>query len=116
MKTPVTISLLALAFAAGCGDHTGQSAPKTNTAGGSVITAPVDYLGAAGKAQQSAVKTVDTASIDKAIQLFQVDRGRYPNDLNELVQEKYLPQIPATPYGTKLVYNPQNGEVKIVKQ
>ena len=117
MKTSLMISLLALAFAAGCSDNSSQPAQKTNTAAGSSpLTAPVDYLGAVGKAQQSAVKTVDTASINSAIQMFQVDRGRYPRDLNELVQEKFLPQIPPTPFGTKLDYNPNSGEVKVVRQ
>ncbi len=116
MKTPLVISLLALALAAGCGDNSSPPVQKTNTTAGSPLTAPVDYLGAAGKAQQSAVKTVDTASINQAIQLFQLDRGRYPKDLNELVQEKFLSQIPPTPFGTKLVYSPNSGEVKVVRQ
>jgi len=68
------------------------------------------------KAQQTAVKTIDTTSIDKAIQLFSVENGRNPKDLNELVQQKFLPMIPQTPYGTKLVYDAGSGTVKIVPQ
>ena len=74
------------------------------------------YLGAVGKAQQHSVKQIDTAAIDKAIELFQVDKGRFPKDLNELVQEKYLPQVPVPPYGTKIIYDSDSGQVKIVKQ
>ena len=124
MKTPLFLSLTALALAAGCGDNSGSTAtPATNSAsassssgGGGVLTAPVDYLAAAGRAQQQAVKTVDTASINQAIQLFQVDHGRNPTDLNELVKDKYLPYIPQTPYGTKLEYDANSGQVKVVKQ
>ena len=83
---------------------------------GNPLTAPVDYLGAVAKAQQHSVKQIDIAAINKAIELFQVDKGRYPTDLNELVKEKFLPEIPATPYGTKIVYDSDSGEVKIVKQ
>ena len=80
------------------------------------MDAPAGYLGAIAKGQQTAVKTIDTASIDKAIQLFAVENGRNPKDLNELVQQKFLGQIPETPFGTKLVYDPASGTVKVVKQ
>jgi len=118
MKLPILSCLILAAAVAGCGEKSGSTTPSTNapTNGGSVLTAPVDYLSSVTRAQQSAVKTVDTVAINQAIQLFQVDRGRLPKDLNELVQEKFLPQIPATPYGTKLSYDPQSGQVKVVKE
>src|SRR2546421_12824056 len=100
----------------GCGEKSNQpTAGTTNSTSGSVLTAPVDYLRAAGKAQQSAVKTVDTASLNQAIQLFNVEKGRNPKDLDELVREKFIPQIPAAPYGTKLVYDAGAGKVSVVK-
>jgi len=80
------------------------------------LTAPVDYLSAAGKAQQSAVKTVDVTSVNQAIQLFNVERGCYPKDLNELVQEKFIAKIPAAPYGMKIVYDANSGKASVVKQ
>lgn len=118
MKAPLLFSLAALVLAAGCGEKSSSPEQKTNAAasGGSVVTAPVDYLNAVAKGQQDAVKTIDTTSITKAIELFQVDKGRNPKDLNELVQEKFLAKIPDTPYGTKLDYDPATGQVRIVKQ
>jgi hypothetical protein len=118
MKTSWCFCFVVLTAATGCGDSSNKSAQPTNTAtsGGSALTAPVDYLGAMGKAQQSAVKTIDTASLKQAIQMFQVDKGRLPKELNELVQEKYLPRIPETPFGTRLDYDPNTGEIKVVKQ
>ena len=80
------------------------------------MTAPVDSLRAAGNAQKSAVKTVDIASINKAIQMFNVEKGRNPKDLNELVQQKFIPEIPAAPVGSKLVYDADSGTVSVVKQ
>jgi hypothetical protein len=120
MKTPLWLSLISV-LAAGCNQQSDNSTPQATNAAtadnsGSVLTAPVDYLGAVSKAQQKAVKTVDTVSIDKAIQLFQVDQGRNPNDLNELVQTKYLARIPEAPYGTKISYDAATGKVTIVKQ
>ncbi|SRR5882672_6729485 len=103
----------------GCDQKSSSSSggtTNTSSSGGSVLTAPVDYLKAAGKAQQSAVKTVDTASLNQAIQLFNVEKGRNPKDLDELVQQKFIPQIPAAPYGTKLVYDSVAGKVSVVKE
>ena|ERR1051325_2135532 len=122
MKTILPVSLALAIVAVGCNKQADQTASSTNaTAEGrttvsSVVSAPVDYLGALGRGQQKATKEVDIASLQSAIQLFQVDKGRLPRDLNELVQEKFIPQIPNPPYGTKLDYNPTTGEVKVVKQ
>ena len=111
-------SLLLVVLLLGCEQKSQSSGGgTTNTSsGGSVLTAPVDYLRAAGKAQQSAVKTVDTASLNQAIQLFNVEKGRNPKDLDELVREKFIPQIPAAPYGTRLVYDAGAGKVSVVKE
>jgi hypothetical protein len=117
MKNLSLLSALIGLFVIGCGDNSSKSASGTNTAtGGSVLTAPVDYLGAAAKAQQNAVKTIDTTSLDKSIQLFNVEKGRNPKDLNELVSEKYIKEIPTPPYGTKIDYDANSGRVSVVKQ
>jgi hypothetical protein len=103
---------------AGCGQNSGNDSKSTNAAAssGSPLTAPVDYLGAVTRAQQSAVKTAGTARINEATQLFSTDKGRYPKDLDELVTEKFIPQIPAAPYGMKYDYDPKTGLVTVVKQ
>src|SRR2546427_3666198 len=113
------LSVLTASLLLGCGQKSDQPAtPTTNpaSAGGSPLTAPVDYLRAVGKAQQSAVKTVDTTSLNQAIQLFNVEKGRNPKDLNELVAQKFIPRIPDAPYGMKLDYDAQAGKVSVVKQ
>src|SRR6266705_2539741 len=110
-------SIIGVWLIAGCGDKSSSGAGTNATSsGGSIATAPADYLNAAVKGQQKAVKVVDTASLNKAIQLFNVEKGRYPKDLNELVQEKFIPQIPDVPYGTKLVYDAASGKVSVVKE
>src|SRR5689334_547072 len=117
MKTHFLFSLALAAYLVGCGEKSGKAdASATNATGGSIVSAPTDYLKAAAKAQQDSVKTVDTASLDKAISMFNVDKGRYPKDLNELVQEKYIPKIPPTPFGTKLSYDPNTGGIGVVKE
>jgi hypothetical protein len=113
MKSTCSCFLVLGLLLAGCSD---KSSSNNSSSGGSLATAPVDYLKSAADAKQSAVKTVDTSAIDKAIQLFNIDQGRNPKDLNELVEKKFMPEIPAPPYGSKLVYDANAGSVKVVKE
>jgi hypothetical protein len=118
MRTsPLLFLALALAFA-GCNKKQEAAAPqKTNeTASGNPITAPVDYLGAVAKAKHFSEKTIDTASMTKAIQLFYAQEDRFPNDLNELVSKHYIGGVPPAPPGMRWEYNAQTGDLKIVKQ
>ncbi len=105
---------------AGCGKKEGAAttAKITNqpSAPGNPLTAPVDYLGAVGKAKKYAGKAVDLASLNQAIQQFRAGEDRFPKDLNELVSEGYLPRLPAAPPGTRLQYNAARGEVRVVQQ
>jgi hypothetical protein len=112
------VCLVAVLLLAGCGGKSDKSATGTNAAsgGGNPLNAPADYLRGLNKAEQSAVKTVDTSRLTQAIQLFNVEKGRNPNDLNELVQEKFLPELPPVPYGMKLVYDAASGKVSVEKK
>ena len=118
MKAPLYASLMAAICLCACEKKPETSAGSTNTAStvSSPLNAPSDYLKALGNGQQTAVKVIDTTSVEKAIQLFSVENGRNPKDLNELVEQKFLSKVPETPFGTKLVYDPATGMVKIVKQ
>jgi hypothetical protein len=109
--------LASVLLLAGCGDKSGSSQGGTNSASsGNPLDAPGDYLKSAVKAQRDATMQLDTNSLDKAISLFNVDKGRNPKDLNELVAERYIPKVPDPPYGTKIVYDADSGRVSIVKQ
>ena len=112
----MTFLAAATLLAAGCGQKSETPVASTNatSSGTSPLNAPAGYLGALAKGQQTAIKTIDTASLDKAIQLFEAANGRNPKDLNELVEQKFIGKIPETPYGTKLVYDPAAGTVKVV--
>jgi uncharacterized lipoprotein YehR (DUF1307 family) len=116
MKTSLIAVIISALVLAGCGQKEQTSTTKSTNAAasGNPVTAPVDYLGAVAKAKKTSEKTIDTVSLNKAIQLFQVEEGRYPKDLNELVTEKYLTKLPEAPYGMKIVYDATKGEVKVV--
>jgi ABC-type Fe3+-hydroxamate transport system substrate-binding protein len=118
MKTMFCFSVAAGLLLVGCGENSKKSPQPTNGAasGSSPLSAPADYVGALGKAQQTAVKTVDVTSLNQAIQLFNVDQGRNPKDLNELVEKKFYPKLPDAPRGMKLQYDATAGKVTVVKQ
>jgi hypothetical protein len=110
----IFISIAAAGLLAGCGGKSGSSAQGTN----SVSTATNGfggYVKSLGEAQKAASKTIDVTSINQALQLFNVEEGRYPKNLQELVPN-YVAKIPEAPIGSKIVYDATKGEVKVVQQ
>ncbi|MGA3145358.1 MAG: hypothetical protein ABSF10_20345 [Verrucomicrobiota bacterium] len=123
MNASFLISVAVGLLLAGCGKNNSSPHPQgTNTSQTTNTTeranpAPysADYLGTLMRADQHAVKTIDVSYLNEKIQLFNAQEGRLPKDLNELVPN-YVGKLPATPYGTKLDYDPNTGQVKVVQQ
>jgi hypothetical protein len=113
MKTFVFVLTMGFLLV-GCGEKSDKG--TAGAAGGGATEVPGNYAGALGRSQNKAIKTVDTASLNQAIQMFNVDKGRNPKDLNELVQEKFIPKLPTPPVGTKLQYDATSGKVEVVKE
>jgi hypothetical protein len=109
MKKIACLTLGLAGWLTGCGEQC--CPPETHSA----TNAPAGYLQNAAASQQQAVKTVDLTALNKAIQLFQVQEGRLPKDLDELVAQKYIPEIPLPPVGMKLSYNVTQGTVSLEK-
>ncbi|MDP7047928.1 MAG: hypothetical protein QF721_00605 [Verrucomicrobiota bacterium] len=112
-------ALLTLAIGlCGCGSSTdkakGEKPDKEeSSSSGNPLTAPVDYIGAVGKAKKSSEKRVNLANIQNAIKQFKAVEGRNPKTLNELVTEGYFPRPPRPPRGMKYTYNPKTGQVGV---
>jgi hypothetical protein len=107
------ISIVAAGLLAGCGSKSDSTAQGTNTV--NVATNGFGgYVKSLGEAQKTADKTIDVTSINKAIQMFNVQEGRNPKDLQELVPS-YMAKIPDAPYGSKIVYDQTSGTVKVVQ-
>jgi hypothetical protein len=98
----------------GCGKE--QSPPAPASPAQSASPAGGGYLGALVKGQQVAVKGIDTASLNQAVQLFNAQEGRFPTNLDELVTKQYLGKLPDAPIGMKLNYDAAQGKVTVVPQ
>jgi len=113
MKILQALTLAAATLlAGGCGKHQNTPPPAApapaSTHGG--------YFGNLANGQQQAVKTIDVTSLNENIQLFNVQEGRFPKDLDELVTKHYLGALPNAPAGMKLVYNATEGKVSVAPQ
>ena len=103
-----------LCFFSGCKDKSVPNASDTSS--GNPLSAPADYVGALGKAKKSMEKTLSTVGIDKALQTFYTEQGRFPTNLNELVANRTLSSIPNPPFGMKYDYNSKTGTFKVVPE
>lgn len=111
MMKPLFCASLVATLLVGCSQNTDTE----SSAGENPLNAPADYLGGLNQAEKSAVRVVDQASIDKAIDLFQLQEERLPTNLNELVAKKYLPVMPEPPRGGEIKYDPKTGKVEVTK-
>jgi hypothetical protein len=113
MRTlPFLFAAACLCFFSGCKQES-SSQPKPDSSG-NPLTAPADYVGALGKAQKSAQKTLGGVGLDQAIKAFQAENGRSPKNLEELVSSGAINEIPPAPRGMKYDYDPATGRVKVV--
>ena len=115
MKRVIPILLLAaVAVVSGCGKKEEPKKPAEGTSSGNPLTAPVDYLGAVGKAKTTVTKNLDLANIAQATKMFEATEERLPKNLNELVEKGYLPKLPVAPQGQKFSYDANTGQLKLV--
>jgi len=109
MKAAFVVVLSTLLL--GCNDSR-QSTEKSGSSG-NIANAPADYLNSAAQAQKRAVKTVDLVAVNKAVEAFYVQEGRFPKKLEELEDKGFIRAIPPLPLGKKFDYDTNSGVVKI---
>jgi hypothetical protein len=100
------VSAAVLALLSGCGEKSTSQNQSTN---------PADITNALVNAKRVADKTIDVSYLNQAIQLFNVQEGRYPKTLDELTP-KYVAKLPNPPLGYKLNYDPAKGDVTVVRE
>lgn len=114
MRVAFLVSLFAVLLW-GCNDAKQSPEKSSGSSASSVATAPVDYLNSAAQAQQKAVKTVDLVTINKAVEAFYVQEGRFPKTLEELENKGLMRAVPLPPPGMKLNYDTNSGVVTMEK-
>jgi hypothetical protein len=112
MKTlhSILTAVCAVTLFAGCDKDSGSG-----TASATVSTNPADINNPLVNAKRTADKTIDVSWLNQAVQLYNVQEGRYPKTLEELTP-KYVSQLPVPPLGYKLNYDADKGEVTVVRQ
>jgi len=115
MKALSLVCLGLAAFLVGC-NQSNPSTPSTGTAPDTAAQKQPDIGGVIVQAKKGSDAKIDTVALTSAINQFNIGEGRYPKDLNELVQKQYIPKIPDAPYGYKIDYNATDGSVKVVPQ
>jgi hypothetical protein len=119
MKFPFFSIAAGALLLAGCGNNTSNPTQTTNTSS-SPPSAPApsgdNYGSALANAQNRAIDVVGMTALQEAIRNFNVNEGRYPKDLDELVSSKFLAKIPPAPRGKRFNYNAATGDIKLVDQ
>ena len=92
-----------------------EAAEKTEEIGSNPLLAPVEYLGATARAKTSSQAKIALAPIQQAIQMYQVENGSFPPNLNALVQGGQIRALPALPQGSTYQYNPSTGAVTVTR-
>ncbi len=112
MKTASGLLLLSALLFAACQEG-GTTAQEIREGASEAVNAPADYVGANVRAQQQASATTAKMSVDNAIRMFRAAEGRNPANLNELIQEGYLPAMPELPRGVSFQYDAQTGTASL---
>jgi hypothetical protein len=99
--------LVVAGLLAGCGEQSGSQTQAVN---------PADVTNnTLVNAKRTADKAIDVSYINQAIDLFNVQEGRLPKDLQELTP-KYIANIPAAPLGYKISYDAKKGVASVVRE
>ncbi|MCM8772811.1 MAG: hypothetical protein NC926_01225 [Candidatus Omnitrophica bacterium] len=77
------------------------------------LNAPLKYGATIEKTMKKAKAMEDILYLKNKINTFQIQEGRYPESLDELVEKKYIEKIPNPPKGMKFVYDPKTGKVDV---
>jgi len=112
---PPAAAIVGAILLAGCGKDSNAQSQGTNAVADSTSNNPANYLGTLVQSKKAADKTVDVSYLNQAVQVFNVQEGRYPKTLEELTPN-YVAKIPEAPIGFKNDYDPVKGEVKVVPQ
>jgi len=78
-----------------------------------IFNAPEKYGGVMSKTLKKSKAMDSLLYLKNRINTFQVEEGRYPSSLNELVEKKYIEKLPEPPAGMQFIYEPSTGNIEV---
>lgn len=109
MKTSCLLAALSFLLLAGCND----SPPPGNANSRSVQAGTAS--GQAASSPRRAQKAADVTALNKAIEKFYLQEGRFPTNLVELALRDYIALIPVLPADMAWDYDTNTGVASIIK-
>ena len=116
---PIILCSLSAALLLGCSQEPASPPPPTGGGANSASAPappPPGYLGTVANAPSKALKVLDVATLNQAIQMFRVQEDRYPTNLEELTVSGLINRMPEVPRGMKLQYDAASGQVAMVSE
>jgi len=115
MKATHLVVPLVTLLLAGCDDANEPAQRARSFPDGDAASVPAAPSGPLGASPQKVAKTIDLAAINKTIENFYVQEGRFPKSLAELEDKSYVRALPSPPPGTKFDYDTNSGVVTLEK-
>jgi hypothetical protein len=109
----ICVVIFLAVFMISCGRK--ESETKTEEGGKKLtpVNAPSKYGEVMGRALKKSKAMDDLLYLRNKINTFQIQEGRYPYTLQELVEKGLTEQLPEPPEGMKFVYQPDSGKVSV---
>ncbi len=99
-----TILILIFFFSFGCSKKKEELTP---------LNAPLKYGETMGKTMKKAKAMDEILYLKNKINTFQIQEGRNPKNLEELVEKGYIEKLPQPPEGMQFVYDAKTGNVSV---
>ena len=107
----IILGLLLLLLATGCPRERNRAV----TPGDRVAGEKKDYAGMLDRVRDRQKSAAVVGTIQEGLKRFQIDLGRLPTNLYELVSLKYVKDIPEAPEGFAYYYDPVHGNVQLIR-
>jgi hypothetical protein len=118
----LTFPILIVFFTGICGcsskSKTDSNSAKTtaSSTNESIVTAPVDYISEVIRTGEQTKGQIEVIALQKAIEAYQQEEGRFPSSLEELAEKSYVKEMPHAPVGKKFQYHAEKGTVTLIPQ
>ena len=94
----------------GCNENKADAGKKKTSKSAN----PANYVRGALESGDKAKGKLGIVTLERGIKTFQIQEGKNPASLQQLVKKGFVSSVPPAPVGKKYSYNAKTGKVKIV--